>query len=338
MKINSLEFLRCPLSGEKLTIDEGAVLDGDEIITGSLVSTSSHYRVDAGFPYFAADQSLTGDAIFARQYYASIADTYDENVHVTFDLFNEEELEVRQEMISMLHLQPSSKVLEVSAGTGKDSELIIQRLGNGGELWLLDISPAMLAKAQQRLGRGTLNVEFIVGNACLLPFGANYFDALYCFAGVGHFPDLRAGLSEMARVVRPGGRVVFCEKNVPPWLRNTEYGKILINNNPMFADTAPLSLIPVEARKVGVRWTLGNAHYVIDYTVGEGEPSGNFDLEMPGYRGGSFNTRYFGKLEGVTPEAKSLYQQAAKRKGVSLHTWLDDAVKNAALLDLKERD
>lgn len=336
MKIHSLESLRCPISGEKLILDEGAVLDGDEVISGWLRSISSQYQVHAGVPYFAADQSLKGDAIFAREYYASIADTYDDNVHVTFDLFNEEELEVRQEMISMLNLQPNSRVLEVSAGTGKDSELIIKKLGSGGELWLLDISPAMLSKAQQRLGQAALNLEFIVGNACQLPFNTNYFDALYCFAGVGHFPDLRAGLKEMARVVRPGGRVVFCEKNVPPWLRDTEYGKILVNNNPMFADTVPLALIPVEARKVGVRWTLGNVHYVVDYTVGEGEPSGNFDLELPGYRGGSFNTRYFGKLEGVSPETKKLYQQAAKRKGVSLHNWLDDAVKNAALQDLKE--
>lgn len=336
MKIQSLELLRCPQSGGTLSVAEGAILDGDEIIHGTLISETSKYRVCDGVPFFAADQSLTGNAVFAREYYATIADTYDENVHITFDLFNEKELDVRQEMIALLNLNPGSKVLEISAGTGKDSELIVKKLGQDGELWLLDISPAMLAKAKQRLEGVDLNLGFIVGNACQLPFQSNYFDALYCFAGVGHFPDLRAGLQEMARVVRTDGRVVFCEKNVPPWLRDTQYGKILINNNPMFADAVPLSLVPVNARRVGVRWTLGNAHYVIDYTVGDGEPNGNFDLEMPGHRGGTFNTRYFGKLEGISSATKDLYEKAAKRQGKSLYRWLEEAVKNAALQDLKE--
>lgn len=336
MKLQSLEHLCCPLTGSKLAIADGAVLQGAELLSGSLISENTQYQVHDGIPFFAVDKSLKGNAVFAREYYASIADTYDDNVHVTFDLFNEKEVEVRQEMIDLLDLRPGSKVLEISAGTGRDSELIIKKLGKDGELWLLDISPAMLAKAQQRLGGAELNLEFVVGNACQLPFNSSYFDALYCFAGVGHFPDLRAGLQEMARVVQPGGRVVFCEKNVPPWLRETEYGKILINNNPMFADAVPLTLIPVEARRVGVRWTLGNAHYVIDYTVGEKEPTGDFDIEMPGYRGGSFNTRYFGKLEGVSPATKQLYERAAKCKGESLHKWLDEAVKSAALKDLNE--
>ena len=196
----------------------------------------------------------------------------------------------------------------------------------------------MLARAPEKLRDGPVPAEFTVGNACALPFADDSFDALYCFAGIGHFPDQRAGLAEMARVVRPGGRVVFCEKNVPLWLRDTTYGKILINNNSMFADPAPLELIPVEARDVGIRWINGNVHYVVDYTVGEGEPVGNFDLELPGHRGGSFNTRYFGKLEGVSPEAKQLFQKAAAKSGKSLHRWLDDVVRAAARRDLDEAD
>ena len=66
----------------------------------------------------------------------------------------------------------------------------------------------------------------------------------------------------MSRVVKKGGKVVFCEKNVPPWLKNTTYGKILINHNKMFNLNNPLELIPIEARNVGIRWILGNVHYV----------------------------------------------------------------------------
>jgi len=338
MRTSSVATYRCPETGAELKLEEGAtVVDGD-IVAGSLSGGARPYAIAGGIPNFAPDETLRGTAKFARDYYSTIADTYDENVHITFDLYGVEEQDIRERMIDLLHLKPASRVLEVSAGTGKDSELISKRLGPDAEIWLVDISPDMLSKAKKRLGGNHVPTEIAVGNACALPFSDDSFDALYCFAGIGHFPDQRAGLAEMARVVKPGGRVVFCEKNVPPWLRDTTYGKILINNNPMFADPVPLDLIPVSARDVGFRWIMGNVHYVVDYTVGEGEPVGQFDLELPGHRGGTFNTRYYGKLEGVTPEAKALFQKAAAKSGKSLHKWLDDVVRDAARRDLGDAD
>lgn len=333
MREKSLEVYRCPITGEPLRL-VNFVKKENEVTNGTLLTTNSRYSINNGMPVFAAPEQLAGAAHFARNYYASIADSYDENVHVTFDLYNESELDVRLSMINLLNLNKHSKVLEISAGTGKDSELIVKNLDGTGELWLLDISPDMLVQAKEKITKHPAMTEAAIGDACHLPYTDNYFDALYCFAGIGHFIDQRAALKEMVRVVHTGGRVVFCEKNVPPWLRNTEYGKILINNNPMFADPDPLALIPVEARNVGIRWILGNVHYVVDYTVGEGEPVGNFDIELPGYRGGSFNTRYFGKLEGITKETKELYEKAAKKSGVSLHKWLESTIKERALKDL----
>ncbi|MBS4096586.1 MAG: methyltransferase domain-containing protein [Sulfuricella sp.] len=333
MKQSALAVYRCPVSGGALRLEDAEKL-GEEVNSGTLLTADRRYPIEKGMPVFAATEQLAGTARFARNYYASIADSYDENVHVTFDLFNESELEVRLSMINLLNLNPHSKVLEISAGTGKDSELIAKRLDESGELWLLDISPDMLVQAKAKIRKYPARTEAAIGDACHLPYGDDYFDALYCFSGIGHFNDQKAALKEMARVVRPGGRVVFLEKNVPPWLRDTEYGKILINNNPMFADPDPLALIPVEARNVGIRWILGNAHYVVDYTVGTGAPVGNFDLELPSYRGGSFNTRYFGKVEGITKESKALYEKAAKKCGMSLHEWLDSTIKEKALKDL----
>lgn len=335
MKESALEVYRCPITGESLRLADSVKQD-EEVVSGILLTADNRYFIENGMPVFAATEQLDGTAHFARNYYASIANSYDDNVHVTFDLYNESELDVRLSMINLLNLNKHSKVLEISAGTGKDSELIVKKLDENGELWLLDMSPDMLVQAKDKIAKHPAMTEAAIGDACHLPYCDNYFDALYCFAGIGHFNDQRSALKEMARVVRLGGRVVFSEKNVPPWLRDTEYGKILINNNPMFADPNPLAFIPVEARNVGIRWILGNVHYVVDYTVGEGEPVGNFDLEMPGYRGGSFNTRYFGKLEGVTKEAKELYEKAAKKRGMSLHKWLDSTIKEKGLKDLKE--
>jgi SAM-dependent methyltransferase len=227
-------------------------------------------------------------------------------------------------------------VLELSAGTGIDSKLIAKRLNKNGELYCLDISQDMLKHAKLKLKNIKVPFELICGTAVSLPFKDDYFDSLFCFAGVGHFIDLKAALSEMARVVKPGGKVVFSEKNVPLWLRNTLYGKILINNNPMFADEVPLKFIPVEARKLCIRWINGNVHYVIDYSVGEGEPKGNFNLELPGIRGGSFYTRYFGQIEGVTKETKNLAIKAREILGISMHKWLDRIISKEAKKIIKK--
>lgn len=331
MKLTSLTTLRCPKTQGNLSIKSiENELDG-EVLEGILVNESGYeFKIVEGLADFVTHEDLVGDAAFARNYYKGIADTYDQNVDITFSLYNENESEVRNYMIDLLELKPNFKVLEVSAGTGKDSELILKRLNNEGQLFCLDISPDMLLYAKKKLINYPAYTEIICGTACALPFDDNSFDALYCFAGVGHFPDLPKGLNEMARVVKPGGKVVFCEKNVPLWLRNSEYGKICINNNPMFEYEAPLKHIPVEARNVGIRWIIGNVHYVVDYRVGTGEPKGNFDLTLPGERGGSFNSRYYGKLDGVTKETKELAIKARKKLGIPMHEWLDSLIKNEA--------
>lgn len=331
MKKELLDKLICPKTRSKLKIQEGYKIENNEIVEGFLVNDlGDKYIIQDTLPDMIYDEEFVGDSIFARKYYTQISETYDENLHVTFDLYNDTEDDVREFMINLLNLSPNSNVLEVSAGTGKDSERILKRLDETGSLIALDLTPAMLKRAKENIGKSKAKVEFVAGTACALPFVDNSFDALYCFTGIGHFPDLKKALKEMARVVKIGGKVVFCEKNVPPWLRNTEYGKILINNNPMFAYDIPLNLIPVEARNLAVHWILGNVHYVVNYTVGEGEPKGNFDIELPGERGGSFNTRYFGKLEGVTPETKELALKAREKSGISMHKWLDDVIKREA--------
>ena len=92
--------------------------------------------------------------------------------------------------------------------------------------------------------------------------------------------------------------------------------------------------MPVEARKFILQWVIGGVFYLMDFEVGDGEPSGNFDYEIDGVRGGTLRTRYEGELEGVTKEAKELAYKAVRSKGMNMHSWLDSLVKEGARKDL----
>ena len=137
----------------------------------------------------------------------------------------------------------------------------------------------------------------------------------------GRSVDKKRAIEEMFRVAKNYGRIVFGDEGVAPWLRKSNYGKILISNNEFYGDEAPVDILPVDARDVTVRWVLGGAFYLVDMTVGEGEPFADFDYEIPGARGGTLKTRYHGKLEGVTPKTKKL-ANAAREKSAAWAVWI----------------
>ncbi|MCM3903805.1 MAG: hypothetical protein ND866_19050, partial [Pyrinomonadaceae bacterium] len=77
-------------------------------------------------------------------------------------------------------------------------------------------------------------------------------------------------------------------------------------------------------------------YYLIEFVVGEGEPRADFDLEIPGRRGGTLRSRFYGKLEGVTPETFRLVQQAREKSGKSMQQWLDTILRKAAQKELND--
>ena len=85
------------------------------------------------------------------------------------------------------------------------------------------------------------------------------------------------------------------------------------------------------ARDVKVEYIIGGVFYLISYSIGEGEPFGDFDFEIPGLRGGTHKTRYYGHLEGVKEDTIKLAKIAINKKEVSMHSWLDDIIKKEAL-------
>ena len=59
-------------------------------------------------------------------------------------------------------------------------------------------------------------------------------------------------------------------------------------------------------------------------------PSLNLDLPHKGWRGGTLRSRYFGQLDGVSPDTKEMVIRAAKQSGTSLHQWLNETLSSAA--------
>jgi len=232
-------------------------------------------------------------------------------------------------------------VLEVGAGTGRDSFRIAKRLGPQGALFLQDLSPRMVFMCRQKMAAYTKKLDLacrqhvFVSNATYLPFPTSSFDAVFHFGGFNEFAQKRETLQEFARVTRKGGRILFGDEAVAPWLRGTEFEGIVTTNNPLFRHVAPLDCLPVGARDVCIRWIMGNCFYVISFRNDAGPPPLNLDLPHSGRRGGTMRTRYYGQLEGVSLEAKERAQAAAAKRGLSLHQWLDETVRAQAKQDLK---
>lgn len=316
---------RLPL---RLEIDEKHC---GKVINGRLISPNGrNYAILDGVPDLTYPSTLDKSDEKAKTFYNQRADTYDKYLHLTFETFWEDETTTRNKMIDTLQLQPHHQVLEVSAGTGRDSELIAKRLDSTGKLYLQDISPIMLERCIARLKHVSVPVEFSLSNGCWLPFPDHFFDSVYHFGGLGEFSDIPRALADFARVTKIGGRVVFGDESMPPWLRGTRFARIMSTTNPQFEAELPLRQIPVCAREVRVRWVIGGVFYFIDFVVGEGEPAGNFNYEIPGPRGGTHLTRVDGQLEGVRIETKDLALRAIAKSGKSMHAWLDTVVREAA--------
>lgn len=327
MKTPRSQVYVCPETRRPLRLDQ---VDGD---SGRLVTDdgSRSYDVRGGIPDLVFPRQLPEEDQRAVEMYDRTADVYDEYLPLTFMTFNEDEEQVRERLVDKLELSPSSVVLETGCGTGRDSEVIARRLGADGRLYLQDLCPTILAKAVEKLsGRFDVPMEFAVANGYYLPFPDNFFDATYHFGGLNTFGDIPRAFAEMTRVTKPGGKVVVGDESMPVWLRQTEFGKVLMNSNPHYRYDLPLAHLPVEARNVRLEWIIGGVFYVIDYRVGEGEPQANLDFEIPGARGGTHRTRYYGHLEGITPEAVRLAHSARAKTGMSMHAWLDQVVRDAA--------
>jgi demethylmenaquinone methyltransferase/2-methoxy-6-polyprenyl-1,4-benzoquinol methylase len=114
----------------------------------------------------------------------------------------------RRRAADLARVGPGSRALDVATGTG---DLAIELAGRGATVVGLDFSERMLELARAKAP----GIEFVQGNALELAYPDAFFDAVTVGFGARNFSDLDRGLSELARVTRPGGRVVILEITSP---------------------------------------------------------------------------------------------------------------------------
>ncbi|MBE3571851.1 MAG: demethylmenaquinone methyltransferase [Moorella humiferrea] len=167
---------------------------------------------------------MTGKEEYVRGIFNAIAPRYDLlNTILSFNC----DRRWRRFTVAQTGLKPGYKALDVCCGTGMLSLELARAVAPDGQVVGLDFSPRMLEIASSRLANdpnGHL-VRLVEGNAIDLPFPDNSFDCATIAFGLRNLPDIKKGLAEMRRVVRPGGRVVSLELAKPtlPFFKQLYY-------------------------------------------------------------------------------------------------------------------
>jgi demethylmenaquinone methyltransferase/2-methoxy-6-polyprenyl-1,4-benzoquinol methylase len=115
--------------------------------------------------------------------------------------------------VSKAHIQSHHKVLDLAGGTGDMTSLIARKLAKEGQVILADINNAMLSRGRARLiDEGIVKpVEFVQANAESLPFPNGHFHSITIAFGLRNVTHQDKALSEMFRVLKPGGRLIILE-------------------------------------------------------------------------------------------------------------------------------
>jgi demethylmenaquinone methyltransferase / 2-methoxy-6-polyprenyl-1,4-benzoquinol methylase len=135
----------------------------------------------------------------------------------------------RRAVVAAVGVRPGERVLDLAAGTGTSSEPFADA---GVFVVPCDFSLGMLRVGKRRRP----DLPFVAGDALKLPFADASFDAVTISFGLRNLNDIDAGLREMLRVVRHGGRLVVCEFSHPTWMPfRTVYVEYLMRALPTLA-------------------------------------------------------------------------------------------------------
>lgn len=115
--------------------------------------------------------------------------------------------------IAQCNVLPNHTVLDLAGGTGDLTRSLAKQVGKEGLVVLADINEAMLTKGRERLINAgiTQSVTLTQANAECIPFANNSFDRILCAFGLRNVTHPDSALTEMFRILKPGGRAIILE-------------------------------------------------------------------------------------------------------------------------------
>lgn len=113
--------------------------------------------------------------------------------------------------ISRAAIRPGMRVLDIASGTGDLARAFAKRAGGTGEVWMTDINDSMLRVGRDRMMDAGLVLPTTVCDCERLPFPDGYFDRVSVAFGLRNMTHKDRALSEMARVLKPGGKLLVLE-------------------------------------------------------------------------------------------------------------------------------
>lgn len=152
---------------------------------------------------------------------------------------------LRDSYLREIEITPDALVLETAVGTGENIRMLPKHAHYVG----LDISLNMLRQCQHKLSTLGRTAQLVQGDAQRLPFAADVFDVVFHMGGLQFLTDPMAAIHEMARVIKPGGRVLAVDETAS--LRGIlQRGKVAVPTSPLSAlqHAAPTGVQNVRCR------------------------------------------------------------------------------------------
>ena len=122
------------------------------------------------------------------------------------------------QIIGWLNVRPGTAAFEAGSGAGGFTQLLAEAVGPGGTMAALDVTPELLQTVRERMDDSPFKerMSYHEGDIQHLPFEDYQFDLVWSSRTIHHLPDQRAGVRELRRMLKPGGRFALREGGLHP--------------------------------------------------------------------------------------------------------------------------
>jgi ubiquinone/menaquinone biosynthesis C-methylase UbiE len=158
--------------------------------------------------------SLDKEELAMKKQLEGMVDTYDSYMQKI--TLGRDEL-LRERTIQKSEIKEGDTVLEVGSGTGTLSLAAKRKAGKSGNVYGIDIIPGMIELSKQKAKNVDEDITFTLGNIVEIPHEDNKFDVVMCSFMIFHVSEQtrRKGISEIYRVLKPGGRLFIVDLGLP---------------------------------------------------------------------------------------------------------------------------